>query len=237
MPERDKVQILMVLTSQERFGEPGAQAGRKTGVWLDGFITPYFLLRDSGAELTLASPLGGAPPIDPDSRGTASAAASRLATDDCCRAALAETLMLRNVYALDFDAAYYCSGFGCYWDLATDETSHRVIAALQMAGRPVALVAQAVAALYRMPDAVAGRQMTGYSDQAARGDGIAGLLPFSLEEMLLRHGARYRHAPDPDRHVLRDGMLITGETTATSAAVARALLDAVPRSIHQRNPL
>jgi putative intracellular protease/amidase len=226
-------QVLMILTSQEQFGGlADAHPRRKTGLWLESFVAPYFLLRDAGINLTLASPLGGKPPVDPDSRLLSEAIASRFAEDECCRAALADTLTLKDVHALDFDAAFYPGGFGCYWDLTSNAASAGLISYLHAAGKPVAVVAQAVSALCPVFSAarrplVEGRQVTGYTDRAARSDGVADRLPFSLEQSLTRQGAYWRSGDDPDRHVLQDGLLITGETVATSAAVAQVLLNAI----------
>jgi len=236
MSAQANFQVLMILTSQEQFGgQRKPLPRRKTGLWLESFVAPYFLLRDAGIGLTLASPFGGKPPIDPDSRQLSDATAARFAEDECCRAALADTLTLQDVHALDFDAAFYPGGFGCYWDLADDAISAGLIAHLHAAGKPVALVAQAVSALCSVFGAdrrplVEGRHVTGYTDRAAQSDGVADRLPFSLEQTLTRQGAHWRSGDDPDRHVLQDGLLITGETVAASTAVAQVLLNTVTRT-------
>lgn len=227
MAQRGNPNILIVLTSQERFGA----AGRPTGFWLESFVAPYFLFKDAGIALTLTSPLGGMPPIDPDSRHRDFPTAARFARDECCRAALADTLMLQDVHAGDFDAAFYPGGFGSYWDLSDNAISAGVIADLQGEGKPVALVAQGVCALLPVRDPqgqplVAGKRLTGFSDRAAQGAGVANLLPLSQETELVRLGAVFQDN-GTESAVLQDGLLVTGATVAASAAVARSLLDSI----------
>lgn len=231
MSERADFRILMILTSHEQFGDAGDGVARKTGVWLESFVSPYFILRDAGAELTLASPAGGKPPIDPASRNIAS---RRFAEDEFCGAALADTLPLQEIYAGDFDAAFYPGGFGAYWDLASDRISADLIASLHGADKPIALVSQAVIALCpaRSPNGrplVEGKRLTGFSDQAASAAGLTTLLPRSLEKSLGQLGAVFSSNPDTDAQVVCDGLLITGESVTDSAAVARMLLQALSR--------
>lgn len=230
MPDSTVFRILMILSSHGDLGEDG----RKTGVWLESFVAPYFLFRDAGADVVLASPAGGMPPIDPASREIPFATAARFAEDECCRDALADTLPLAEVCAGDFDAAFYPAGFGACWDLAADTASGRLIGRLLDAGRPVVLVAQATSALCMAQDAAgrlraAGRTVTGYPDSAAVAAGLAELLPVLPERDLRRLGAQFTagsHTTVP--HVVQDDLLITAAMPGDAEAAARCLLQAIP---------
>lgn len=230
MPDSTVFRILVILSSHGDVGH----GGQKTGIWLESFVAPYFLFRDAGAEVVLASPAGGMPPVDPASRDLPFATAARFAEDECCRDALADTLPLAEVCAADFDAAFYPAGFGACWDLATDKASGRLITRLLDAGRPVALVAQAVAALCTARDATGrplagGRLVAGYPDSAAVAAGLAELLPVLPERDLCRLGAQFGDGScAAAQQVVQDGLLITAAMPADAEAVARRLLQAIP---------
>jgi len=226
MTDDKTLRAVMIMTSHGQLG----RAARKTGVWLESFVAPYFALRDAGIELTLASPAGGMPPIDPVSRQVTFPTAARFAADDCCRAALADTLPLTDIYAEDFDAAFYCGGFGAYWDLAEDPLSAYLIADLHGVGKPVAFIGAAVAALCPALGAgkrplAEGKRVTGYSDDAARSAGIFDTLPFSLQQRLGQLGAIFEDSES--NPVIRDGLLVTSASDSAGDAAAEDLLHIV----------
>ena len=220
--------ILMVVTTQDRLGTTGSL----TGLWFEDFVTPYYLFGDAGATITLASPLGGPAAVDPRSDGPSNQAEAvrRFRQDRNARSALADTLRLEQLDPKDFDGAFYPGGAGAMWDLADDLQSASLLSALHASGTPIALVGYGVAALRRAIDQdthplVEGRTVTGLSNSEERAAGLAGMVPFSLEDELIRLGANYRKGPDGAPHVIRDGALITGQNTISAAGVARKLLD------------
>ncbi|ANY16394.1 type 1 glutamine amidotransferase domain-containing protein [Bordetella pseudohinzii] len=227
------MRVLMVLTSHDRLGD----TGRKTGFWLEEFAAPYYVLREAGARITLASPAGGQPPLDPksDEPGAQTDATRRFAADDAARAQLAATRKLDELSAADFDAVFYPGGHGPLWDLAEDRHSVGLIEAMLAAGKPVAAVCHAPGVLRhaKAPDGkplVAARQVTGFSNAEEAAVQLTAVVPFLVEDELKRLGASYSAAPQPfAEHVVRDGLLITGQNPASSAGAARALLAALAR--------
>ena len=221
------MKILMVLTSHDRLGD----TGRKTGFWLEAFAAPYYVFVDAGAEVALASPLGGQPPLDPksDEPDARTDATRRFHDDAPAGALLARTQPLAGVRAADYDAAFYPGGHGPLWDLAEDRRSIDLIQNLLAAGKPVAAVCHAPGVLRHAKASdgqplVAGRKVTGCSDGEEAAAGLTAVVPFLVERELRRLGARYERGPDWHEHVVSDGMLITGQNPASSAAAARALL-------------
>jgi putative intracellular protease/amidase len=219
--------ILMVLTSHDKLGHTGKQ----TGFWLEEFAAPYYVLKDAGAALTLASPLGGQPPLDPSSDAIAAQTGdtARFKADPAAQAALAHTVRLSTVKAGDFDAVFYPGGHGPLWDLAEDPQSIALIEAMVADGKPVALVCHAPAALrhVKAPDGsplVQGKRVTGFSNGEERAVQLTEVVPFLVQDMLVEQGGRYSCGPDWDSHVLTDGLLITGQNPASSGPAARALL-------------
>ena len=222
----------MVLTSHDRLGD----TGRPTGFWLEEFASPYYVLKDAGAELTLASPKGGQPPVDPKSQAddAQTSATRRFGADDDARAALAATVPLSGVDIADFDAVFYPGGHGPLWDLAEDADSIALIERAVGMGKPVAAVCHAPAVLRHVKDSagaplVRGKRVTGFSNTEEAGVGLTDVVPFLVEEMLRSNGGDYRRAEDWHGHVERDGLLITGQNPASSDATAAALLEAVRR--------
>lgn len=221
------VNILMVLTSHDKLGS----TGKKTGFWLEEFAAPYYVFKDAGATLTLASPLGGQPPLDPssDTPDAQTADTTRFKADPAAQAALASTVLLSSIKASDFDAVFYPGGHGPLWDLAEDQHSITLIEALHAAGKPVAAVCHAPAVLRhaKSPDGaplVEGKTVTGFSNSEERAAGLTDVVPFLVQDMLVELGGRYRSVPDWQPHVLTDGQLITGQNPASSAPAAHALL-------------
>jgi putative intracellular protease/amidase len=219
--------VLIVLTSHDQLGNTGA----KTGFWLEEFAAPYYALKEAGVVLTLASPLGGQPPIDPKSDDAASQteATLRFKTDTSAQALLASTLKLKDVSAADFDAVFYPGGHGPLWDLAEDATSIALIETMLKAGKPVAAVCHAPAVL-RHPkgmngqSVVKGKKVTGFTNTEEEAAGLTAIVPFLVEDMLTQNGGIYSKAADWHPHVEIDGLLITGQNPASSEPVAKALL-------------
>ena len=222
------MRILFILTSHDGLGD----TGEPTGFWLEEFAAPYFVLNDAGASLTLASPKGGQPPMDPQS-DTAEArteACERFRNDPAAQAALAATSPLSAVDPDDFDAVFYPGGHGPLWDLVSDPHSLTLIKAMATAGKPVAAVCHGPAVLLEARDPsgeplLRGRRVTGFSNEEEAAVGRDKVVPLSLEDELIRRGGTYSKQDLWQPHVVRDGTLITGQNPASSEAVARALLE------------
>jgi putative intracellular protease/amidase len=228
-PVDRRMHVLIVTTSQDRLGN----AGGKTGVCLESFVTGYYACLDAGFDVTVCSPLGGAVPIDPlsDDRQAVCAIVQRFNADPAARADLSDALMLSEICAADFGAAYYCDGRGALWDLATNPDSRSLIAQLQRWGRPCAFAGHGAAALLplRSPDGaplVAGRRLTAPKREEDAALGLPASAP-SLETGLTALGACYVAGPNGMPHLVQDGGWITGQNAASSDAVARALISAV----------
>ncbi|OZI44921.1 type 1 glutamine amidotransferase domain-containing protein [Bordetella genomosp. 5] len=224
------MKILMVLTSHDRLGD----TGRKTGFWLEEFAAPYYVFKDAGAELVLASPAGGQPALDPKSSDpdAQTEATRRFDADAEAQARLAATVPLAQVDAAEHDAVFYPGGHGPLWDLAEDRRSISLIETLLAAGKPVAAVCHAPGVLRHAKAAdgrplVAGRHVTGFSDTEERAVQLEKVVPFLVEDELKRLGGHYTRGPDWAVHVASDGLLITGQNPASSEAAARALLAAL----------
>ena len=219
--------ILMVLTSHDRLGN----TGKKTGFWLEEFAAPYYVLKDAGARVTLTSPLGGQPPLDPksDEADAQTDATRRFKHDKSAQAELASTKRLADVSADGFDAVFYPGGHGPLWDLANDKSSVALIEAMQAAGKPVAAVCHAPAVLrdVKAPDGsplVKGKRVTGFTNTEEEAVGLTAVVPFLVEDMLKSKGGNYSKGGDWQSYVLTDGMLITGQNPASSGAAAKALI-------------
>jgi putative intracellular protease/amidase len=221
------MRILMVLTSHDRLGE----TGEKTGFWLEEFAAPYYVFKDAGVEITLASPLGGQPPLDPksDAPDSQTEATRRFKADPAAQAALASTLKLADISAADFDAVFYPGGHGPLWDLAEDAASIALIEATLAAGKPLAAVCHAPGVL-RHPKTsegapvVQGKTVTGFTNSEEAAVGLTEVVPFLVEDMLKRNGGKYSKQADWQPHVVTDGLLITGQNPASSEPAAKALL-------------
>ncbi|MFL9962852.1 type 1 glutamine amidotransferase domain-containing protein [Paraburkholderia sediminicola] len=215
--------ILVVLTSHDQLGD----TGKKTGFWLEELAAPYYVFKDAGVALTLASPKGGRPPLDPKSDATD--ATRRFGNDPQAQAALANTARLATLAAADYDALFYPGGHGPLWDLADDTHSIGLIEAFHASGKPVGAVCHAPAALRhaKTPDGVPlvrDKPVTGFSNSEEAAVGLTEVVPFLVEEMLKKNGGRYSKGPDWQSHVVVAGTLITGQNPASSEAAARALL-------------
>lgn len=219
--------VLIVLTSHDQLGN----TGKKTGFWLEEFAAPYFALRDAGAQITLASPKGGQPPLDPKSSDLSAQtdATRRFDADPAARAELSNTKRLADVDANDFDAVFYPGGHGPLWDLAEDPQSIALIEKTLAAGKPVAAVCHAPGVLRHVKGAdgrsiVAGKNVTGFANSEEDAVQLTDVVPFLVEDMLRANGGNYSKAADWAPHVAIDGLLITGQNPASSEPVAEALL-------------
>ncbi|MFL1516354.1 type 1 glutamine amidotransferase domain-containing protein [Pseudomonas prosekii] len=221
------MKILMVLTSHDQLGN----TGKKTGFWLEEFAAPYYTFKDAGAQLTLASPKGGQPPLDPksDEPDAQTAATERFRKDSAAQSALASTVVLSSVKAEDFDAVFYPGGHGPLWDLAEDQHSIALIEALYQAGKPVATVCHAPGVLRHVKDAdgqplVKGKRVTGFSNSEEEAVQLTDIVPFLVEDELKAKGGIYSKGEDWASYVTTDGLLLSGQNPASSQATAEALL-------------
>ena len=219
--------ILVVLTSHDQLGD----TGKPTGFWLEELAAPYYVFRDAGAEVTLASPKGGKPPLDPKSSEpeAQTEATRRFEADPAAMTALAHTRRLAGIEVAAFDAVFYPGGHGPLWDLAEDADSIALIEQMLATGKPVAAVCHAPAVFRRTmtPDGhplVKGRAVTGFSNSEEAAAGLTDVVPFLVEDMLKELGADYRSTSDYGVKVVTDGLLVTGQNPASSGPAATALL-------------
>lgn len=221
------MKILMVLTSHHKLGD----SDKKTGFWLEEFAAPYYVFKDADVDVTLASPLGGQPPIDPASDKTEAHTEStqRFQQDTSGQDLLAHTFRLKEVFARDFDAVFYPGGHGPLWDLAVDSDSIRLIETMLEAGKPVAAVCHAPAVFLHPKhqdgnSVVQGKNVTGFTNTEEAAVGLTAIVPFLIEDMLKKNGGIYAKASDWQAFVVSDGLIITGQNPASSAPAANALL-------------
>jgi putative intracellular protease/amidase len=221
------MKILMVLTSHDELGD----TGNKTGFWLEEFAAPYYVFKDANADITLASPLGGQPPIDPssDAEGAQTAATARFKDDNPAQDVLAKTLVLSTIDADDYDAIFYPGGHGPLWDLAEDADSIKLIERFANSDKPIGAVCHAPAVLKhpKNPDGtplVSGKSVTGFANSEESAVGLTEVVPFLVEDMLIANGGQYQKGDDWASFALTDGKLITGQNPASSEAAAQKLL-------------
>jgi putative intracellular protease/amidase len=221
------MKILLVLTSHDQLGD----TGHKTGFWLDEFAAPYYVFKDAGAQLTLVSPKGGQPPLDPksDDADAQTPATKRFKADPAAQQELANTAPLNQVDAADFDAVFYPGGHGPLWDLAEDATSIALIERFTALKKPVAAVCHAPG-IFRHTKAangqplVSGKKVTGFSNSEEEAVQLTKVVPFLVQDMLIANGGHYSSGNDWQSHVKVDGLLITGQNPASSDATAEALI-------------
>ena len=221
------MKILIVLTSHDQLGN----TGKKTGFWLEELAAPYYVFKDAGAELTLASPKGGQPPLDPKSNDPAfqTDETRRFEADAEAKAALANTARLDTLSQEQFDAVFYPGGHGPLWDLAENEDSIALIEETLNAGKPVALVCHAPGVLRhaRKPDGsplVQGKKVTGFTNSEEAAVGLTNVVPFLVEDELIKSGGRFSKVDDWQPYAIRDGLLITGQNPASSTSAAETLV-------------
>ena len=222
--------VLFVLTSHDKLGD----TGKKTGFWIEEFASPYYTLLDKGVTITIATPKGGAAPIDPssDSPDTATEATKRFNKDDETQAKIENTKLLADINPDDFDAVFYPGGHGPLWDLATDKTSVALIETFNSQKKPIAFVCHAPVALkdVRTTDGtplVKGKKVTGFSNLEETKVGLTEVVPILVEDMLIENGAKYSNADAWEPYAIQDGNLITGQNPASSQLVANKLLEAL----------
>lgn len=221
------MKILIVLTSHDQLGN----TGKKTGFWLEEFAAPYYVLKDAGAAITLASPKGGQPPLDPksDLPESLTELTRRLGKDKAAQAELANTKKLSDVSADDFDAVFYPGGHGPMWDMPDNRTSIALIEAFVKAGKPVGAVCHAPAALVNVRGKdgeylVKSKRVTGFTNAEEEAVGLSKVVPFLLEDRLKERGGVYSKGAEWAPYVQVDGKLVTGQNPASSGLVAEALL-------------
>lgn len=219
--------VLMVLTSHDQLGNTGA----KTGFWLEEFAAPYYVFKDAGANVVLASPAGGQPPLDPksDAPDAQTDATRRFKADAEAQRQLASTVKLDSVDQQDFDTVFYPGGHGPLWDLAESRESIALIEAFERAGKPIGFVCHAPGALRHVKAAdgsplIRGRRVTGFSNSEEAGVQLTDVVPFLIEDEFQRLGGRYEKGEDWSSFVIEDGKLVTGQNPASSEAAAEALL-------------
>ena len=222
------MKILAVLTSHDRLGD----TSKKTGLWLEEFAAPYYVFEDARVDITLASPKGGRPPVDPRSEepSAQTPATQRFKDDKRAQAALANTAKLSSISADDYDAVFYPGGHGPLWDLAEDRHSIALIEAIHNGGKPVAAVCHGAGALHRVKASdgsplVKGKSVTGFSNSEEAANGLTQVVPFLVEDMLKKNGGLYSKADNWQPHVVIDANLITGQNPASAQSSANALLD------------
>ena len=221
------MKVLIVLASHSELGN----TGNKTGFWIEEFAAPYYFMSDAGVELTIASPKGGLPPIDPKSElPDAQTLATKRFNDDLdLKNEIANTVKLSEVNQADYDAVFYPGGHGLLWDLANDVTSISLIEDFYKHRKPVAFVCHAPCALIKVkaPNGeplVKGKEVTGYSNTEEEAVKLTKVVPFLLEDEIKKLGANYSRGPDWGSYVKKDGLLITGQNPASSEEVAKLLL-------------
>ncbi len=224
------MKVLIVLTSHDRLGD----TGRKTGFWLEEFACPYYILKDAGVQVTLASPNGGQPPLDPKSNEPDSQTdyTRRFDNDPVAQNELANTEKLAKMKMENFDAIFYPGGHGPLWDLHSDKDSISLIEGFIAAGKPVAAVCHAPAVLLKAKDQngdplVKGKKVTGFSNSEEAAVELTDVVPYLVEDQLVALGGLYEKVEDWNPLAVVDGLIITGQNPASSAAVAEALIKAI----------
>jgi len=226
---RRNMKIVMVLTSHDQLGN----TGRKTGFWLEEFAAPYFVFRDAGVQLTLASPKGGQPPIDPksDLPENQTPAMTRFKQDQTAQTALSQTVELAGVKAKDFDTVFYVGGHGPLWDLAESPVSVALLESFYNSGKPIALVCHSPGVLrhvtYQGAPLVKGKHVTGFTNGEEAEVQLSKVVPFLVEDELIRLGAIFEKVADWQPFSIVDGRLVTGQNPASSTSAAQALLKLV----------
>ncbi|MGA8034331.1 MAG: type 1 glutamine amidotransferase domain-containing protein [Candidatus Acidiferrales bacterium] len=220
------MKIVMVLTSHDQLGN----TGRKTGFWLEEFAAPYFVFRDAGVELTLASPNGGQPPVDPksDEPGNQTDAMARFKKDERAQKELSQTVKLETIKSGDYDTIFYVGGHGPMWDLAESPVSIALLESFYNSGKVIALVCHSPGVLrhvtYKGEPLVKGKRVTGFTNGEEAAVELTHVVPFLVEDELMRLGAIFEKVRDWQPHAVVDGRLVTGQNPASSTVAAQSLL-------------
>ena len=227
------MKILMVLTSHDTLGN----TGRKTGFWLEEFAAPYFVFSDAGVKLRLASPKGGQPPVDPksDVPENQTAAQARFKHDDVAQKALANTSLLGDMKAADFDTIFVVGGHGPMWDLVDNPVLIALMESFYNAGKPIAAVCHSSAVyhkiMHRGVPLIKGKRVTGFTNGEEEAVGLTHVVPFLVEDELKRVGALYEKAADWAAHAVVDGRVVSGQNPASSTSAAKALMQVVTQAV------
>jgi putative intracellular protease/amidase len=229
-PQERVMKVLMVITSHDQLGN----TGRKTGFWLEELAAPYYAFKDAGAEITLASPKGGRPPLDPKSNepDMRTDLTVRFEKDAAAEAQLDKTVRLDSVKQEDFDTVFYPGGHGPMWDLAEDKNSARLIESFLAAGKPIAIVCHSTGALrhVKSPDGkplVEGKEVTGFTNGEEEEVQLTKVVPFLVEDEMMKLGAVFSKKANWSVHVVSDGLLITGQNPHSSGPAAKTLMAAL----------
>lgn len=221
------MKILMILTSHDKLGD----TGKATGFWLEEFAAPYYVFKDAAADITLASPKGGQPPVDPssDTEGAQTDATKRFKADEAAQKDLANTAVLSTISSDGFDAIFFPGGHGPLWDLAEDEDNTALIEAFASSGRPIGAVCHAPAVFKHTKGAdgkplVSGKTVTGFTNTEEDAVGLTDIVPFLVEDMLKSNGGDFQRGDDWASFVVTDGKLVTGQNPASSELAAHKLL-------------
>lgn len=221
------MKILMILTSHDKLGD----TGKATGFWLEEFAAPYYVFKDAAADITLASPKGGQPPVDPssDSEGAQTDATKRFKADEAAQKDLANTAVLSTISSDGFDAIFFPGGHGPLWDLAEDEDNTALIEAFASSDRPIGAVCHAPAVFKHTKGAdgkplVSGKTVTGFTNTEEDAVGLTDIVPFLVEDMLKSNGGDFQRGDDWASFVVTDGKLVTGQNPASSDLAAHKLL-------------
>ncbi len=224
------MKVLIVITSHDQLGD----TGKKTGFWLEEFASPYYRLKDAGVQVTLASPHGGKPPLDPKSHEPdfQTDDTRRFDSDPAAQADLANTAKLSEMKVEDFDAIFYPGGHGPLWDLHNDKDSIALIEGFISAGKPVAAVCHAPSVLLKAKNKngdplVSGKKVTGFSNSEEAAVELTDVVPYLVEDKLIELGGLYQKVEDWNSLAVVDGLIITGQNPASSVAVAEALINAI----------
>lgn len=222
--------VLFILTSHDKLGN----TGKKTGFWVEEFAKPYYTLLDKGVTITVATPKGGAAPIDPGSASpdAATEATARFDKDATAQELIANTTVLADINSDDYDAVFYPGGHGPLWDLANDATSIALIEKFNSQEKPIAFVCHAPAALKNVKNAdgtplVKGKKVTGFTNTEEAAVQLTTIVPFLIEDMLSENGGIYSKKEDWAAYAIQDGLLITGQNPASSELVAEKLLESL----------
>src|SRR5262245_23987925 len=228
------MKVLMVLTAHDKHGD----TGRKTGFWLEELAAPYYVFKDAGAQITLVSPRGGRPPLDPKSQDPSfqTDLTRRFEQDADAEAQLDRTLRLDSVKQDDYNTVFYPGGHGPMWDLAEDRNSIKLIESFLAAGKPVALVCHAPGVLRHVKNPggkplVDGRNVTGFTDGEEEAMGLTKVVPFLVEDELMRLGAIFSKVRNWGVHTVKDGQLITGQNPASSGPAATLLIETLNKKV------
>jgi putative intracellular protease/amidase len=232
------MKILFVLTSHSELGN----TGKKTGFWVEEFAAPYYVLADAGADITIASPAGGQPPVDPKSEApeAQTPATARFYKDFEAIDRVANSKKLSGIKEADYDAIFYPGGHGPMWDLYDDKNSIALIQSFWAAGKPVAAVCHAPSALLNVKDEkgeplVKGKKVTGFTNSEEEGVQLTNVVPYLLEDELKARGGNYSKGSDWSSYVVEDGMLITGQNPASSEDAAKKILALLEKSTVSKN--